>query len=149
MEAGDLDAVLAIAASLKAAPNWPRASYEAAIAPAQSPQRIALVAETGDSQIAGFLVATIIPPESELESIAVSASHQRRGIARALFAELQMRLPQQGCREILLEVRASNRTALAFYAALGFVPTGRRPNYYADPAEDAVLMRRDLDPPEV
>jgi ribosomal-protein-alanine N-acetyltransferase len=42
--------------------------------------------------------------------------------------------------EVLLEVRASNSAALAFYRALGFAIAGRRPLYYADPIEDAVLM---------
>ena len=42
--------------------------------------------------------------------------------------------------EVLLEVRASNQQATAFYRALGFAESGRRLRYYADPVEDAVLM---------
>jgi len=42
--------------------------------------------------------------------------------------------------EVLLEVRSSNSPALAFYIAQGFAITGRRPRYYADPIEDAVLL---------
>jgi ribosomal protein S18 acetylase RimI-like enzyme len=46
--------------------------------------------------------------------------------------------------ELTLEVRASNRAALGFYRAQGFEETGRRPRYYADPEEDAVLMGLNL-----
>jgi len=38
-------------------------------------------------------------------------------------------------------VRASNGAAIGFYRAQGFAETGRRPRYYADPEEDAILLR--------
>ena len=47
-------------------------------------------------------------------------------------------------REVLLEVRESNQAARGFYASLGFLEEGRRRSYYADPVEDAVLMRMQL-----
>lgn len=49
---------------------------------------------------------------------------------------------ERGIRRVLLEVRPSNAQARAFYAALGFHETGRRPRYYGD--EDALLMTLDL-----
>jgi ribosomal protein S18 acetylase RimI-like enzyme len=49
-----------------------------------------------------------------------------------------------GVREFILEVRASNQRALGFYRSLGWSETGRRPRYYADPEEDAVLMSLEL-----
>jgi ribosomal-protein-alanine N-acetyltransferase len=54
----------------------------------------------------------------------------------ALLEELRT---EEVC-QLILEVRASNRAALGFYGALGFKETGRRPRYYIDPEEDAVLM---------
>jgi ribosomal-protein-alanine N-acetyltransferase len=50
-----------------------------------------------------------------------------------------------GVREVLLEVRSSNQRALGFYRSLGWSETGRRPRYYADPEEDAVLMSLKLE----
>jgi ribosomal protein S18 acetylase RimI-like enzyme len=49
-----------------------------------------------------------------------------------------------GANEIRLEVRESNAPALRLYEACGFVVAGRRAGYYADPAEAAVLMRRQI-----
>ena len=67
--------------------------------------------------------------------------YQRRGVARTLFSALQGDLRGHGASEVVLELRAGNRAAQGFYRFLGFAEEGRRPGYYADPVEDAVLMR--------
>ena len=92
----------------------------------------------------GFLVARLLQPQTELEIIAVDPRVQRRGLARKLFDELVYQLGQAGITEVVLEVRESNQPALELYRSLGFVETGRRPRYYIDPVEDAVLMRLEL-----
>jgi ribosomal-protein-alanine N-acetyltransferase len=140
MAEGDLDEAVQIAAGLPTAPHWPRAAYEAAIDPAAPLRRIALVIAAPREPIAGFVVASLLPPQAELESIAVAPAGQRHGLGRQLFAALAAQLRAAGVNEIILEVRGSNVAALAFYRALGFAPTGRRPGYYSDPVEDAVLL---------
>ena len=45
---------------------------------------------------------------------------------------------------MFLEVRAQNSAAQALYRSLGFVQTGLRRNFYATPADDAVLMQKTL-----
>ena len=77
---------------------------------------------------------------AELETIAVAPESQRQGLGKSLFQALAAELKAAGVGELQLEVRASNRPAQSFYRALGFVETGRRKAYYADPIEDAVLM---------
>jgi len=86
-------------------------------------------------------VASLLPAQAELESIAVAAGSQQRGLGRMLFEALAIDLRAAGILEIILEVRASNRPALAFYRSAGFGQTGLRRAYYVDPIEDAVLMR--------
>ena len=139
MEAGDLGAVMGIAAGLETAPQWPRAAYEAAIDEEALPRRVALVAEI-DGLVAGFAIASVIAPEAELETIAVAAGEQRRGIGRALLGALFRELEMRGAGEVTLEVRASNGAAQAFYRAHGFAEFARRAAYYADTGEAAVLM---------
>jgi ribosomal-protein-alanine N-acetyltransferase len=155
MEPEDLDRVMEIAQSLKQAPHWPRSAYLAALARDAAPRRIALVAGEPASGVgspsdrssslgwivAGFAVASLLPPQAELESIAVAFAAQRQGLARRLFAALADELQAAQVTEVLLEVCASNQPALWFYQRLGFAETGRRPRYYRDPVEDAVLMR--------
>jgi ribosomal-protein-alanine N-acetyltransferase len=141
MTAADLGRVMEIVARLKQAPHWPPAAYLAALDPRAAPRRIALVAVDPESgAVTGFAVASLLPPQAELESIAVAAGSQRRGLARRLFAALLLELQPQGVTEVILEVRASNHPALRFYRSLGFAETARRPRYYSDPVEDAILQ---------
>jgi tRNA threonylcarbamoyladenosine biosynthesis protein TsaB len=147
MRAQDVDAVMAIAAKMDHAPKWARQAYVAALDEGDQPRRVALVAEGKEGRLAGFVVASLVPgpggspAEAELESIVTALAHQRRGVARELFAVLKTELRRHGAREVILEVRDGNRSAQAFYRFLGFREDGRRAGYYADPVEDAVLMR--------
>ena len=143
MTAADVDRVLEIAASLREAPHWARAVYEAALDARAHVRRIALVAEE-QGAVAGFAVASVMAPEAELETIAVEARLQRRGIARRLFAELAGELRRAGVRDIVLEVRASNMRAQTLYKGLGFAEAGLRTRYYIDPVEDALVLRLEL-----
>jgi ribosomal-protein-alanine N-acetyltransferase len=147
MGVADLDRVIAIGHSLHDAPDWPRSAYREALAPAAVPTRIALVAIDSDTDLlVGFAVAGLVPPQAEIESIAVAEDRQRRGVGQTLMRALTVELSQAAVVEILLEVRASNQPALAFYRQLDFLETGRRPRYYADPEEDAVLMSMRVGP---
>jgi ribosomal-protein-alanine N-acetyltransferase len=146
MTTADLDSVLAVARSLPYAPQWPRSAYQTAFNPECRPRRIALVAQDlASSAMAGFVVASFIPPDAELETIAVAAELQRRGLARQLFQAMVDELHLARIASLVLEVRASNRPARALYDSLGFTQTGLRPRYYADPVEDAILMKLKLD----
>lgn len=146
MEPRDVDRAMEIAAGLSEAPQWSRAAWERVTAgeiAGEAPRRVALVAERNAS-IVGFAVATMVVGEAELESIAVESSAQRLGIGRGLLRNLIGELKRRGAGEMLLEVRASNQAALHIYRGMGFVETGRRAGYYAQPVEDAVLMRLDM-----
>ena len=95
-----------------------------------------------DGAAAADLGVPRVPPQADVMNVAVSPALRRRGIARALFAELERRLPE--IDELFLEVRASNSGAIALYRTLGFEQVGRRPNYYLDPREDALILRKEL-----
>jgi ribosomal-protein-alanine N-acetyltransferase len=145
MSAADLGRVQEIAASLPQAPHWMAVAYVAAMNPANTPRRIALVAADSDNdKPAGFLVAALLPPEAELETIAVAAEGQRRGVGGLLLRALIDEVRAERVNELILEVRASNQAALNFYRKHGFQESGRRLRYYADPEEDAVLMKMKL-----
>jgi ribosomal-protein-alanine N-acetyltransferase len=141
MARADLDRVIEIAQSLKEAPHWPLAAYQTALDENSEPRRVSLVAEDLETGVVvGFAVACMVAPQAELETIAVAAESQRRGVARRILAALAEELKRLRVREVMLEVRASNQSALALYRSTGFRETGRRPRYYIDPVEDAVLL---------
>ena len=144
MAGADLDRVVAIADSLGTAPQWSRLAYVDAIVIDGTPRRIALIAEI-DALVVGFLVASVVAPQAELESIAVAGEAQGRGLGTALLEALIAELRLAGAGELELEVRESNRAAAAFYARAGFREVGRRRGYYREPVEDAVLLRLALE----
>jgi ribosomal-protein-alanine N-acetyltransferase len=141
MTTADLGPVIAIAENLHYAPHWTEEAYLNVLNPESKPPRIALVAEEMESgAVVGFSVAGVVTPQAELETIAVAASHRRSGVGRQMLAAMIAELGQVHVREVLLEVRPSNQAALGLYQAFGFYEAGRRPRYYVDPLEDALLM---------
>ena len=89
----------------------------------------------------GYLCATALLGEAEILRLAVLPEARRQGVARAL---LHAFWEENRIDATFLEVRASNTAARALYESEGFAETGRRKNYYAHPAEDAVCMRRSV-----
>ena len=143
MAAGDLDRVVAIADSLPTAPHWGRSAYKDAIAAGNEPRRIALVAEHS-GEVIGFAIVRLIHPAAEIETIAIEGRAQGYGFGSSLLFAMLEELKLAGVSEVELEVRVSNGWALRVYGGVGFVEVGRRRGYYADPLEDAVLMRREI-----
>lgn len=140
MRAADIARAMEIAAGLKELALWTPAQWAEAVSSQAAGRRSVLVAETA-GVVVGFAVAGVAGPEAELESIAVESARQRQGVGQRLWTVLVAGLRAAGVKEVFLEVRASNRPALRFYRARGFAETGRRPRYYADPVEDAALLR--------
>ncbi len=133
---GDLLEIAALAAASLREP-WPADSFEREIELAEA--RLSMARE--GSRGVGYLSARRIADEVHILSIAVDPARRRRGVARALLDALLREEQARGARSALLEVRASNLTARAFYESAGFVAVGRRPRYYAN-GEDALLMTR-------
>jgi [ribosomal protein S18]-alanine N-acetyltransferase len=99
-----------------------------------------------DGQIAGFIVARAIGPEWEIENVAVAPGFRRQGIARRLVAAVIAHARQEDAAAIYLEVRESNAAARGLYSSFGFVESTRRPAYYRNPPEAAVVYRLALNP---
>jgi ribosomal protein S18 acetylase RimI-like enzyme len=58
-------------------------------------------------------------------AVAVKPSHRRRGVGAALMARVEEGLRAAGCPKLNLQVRASNRQAVAFYERLGYAVEDR------------------------
>ena len=76
-------------------------------------------------------------------NIAVHPDFRRQGVARALILALIGELKKRGSRCLTLEVRASNDSARTLYESLGFAHVGTRRNYYQNPKEDALILRKE------
>ena len=135
--------------------EWETEAYSSGQIGSDGPQQISVthrclfVAEK-DNSLAGFAVGLLHPGASdriaELESVVVSVNFRRAGIGRALCRAVLDWAHTHGATEAVLEVRAGSAAAIALYASLGFTLTARRPRYYRDPSDDALLMRLPLQP---
>ena len=105
----------------------------------QNQWAIWLVALEGDA-LAGYLGVQYGPDGADIMTIATAPAFRGRGVGRALIAEMAARLKTMGLQWLTLEVRPSNTAALGLYEAMGFQQVGKRPRYYRDPVEDAILM---------
>ena len=101
-----------------------------------------LVALEGE-QVVGYVGSQTVMDETDMMNVAVHPEHRRRGIARALIEALVVALRERESRCLTLEVRASNEPAIALYSDLGFGEVGRRRNYYRNPKEDALILRKE------
>ena len=102
-----------------------------------------LVAVDGRT-LAGYVGSQTVLGETDMMNVAVHPDHRRKGIAEALIAALSDGLRARGNEVLTLEVRVSNTPAIALYDKLGFTQVGRRPNYYRNPKEDALILRKAL-----
>ena len=96
----------------------------------QNGRSVFLAAER-EGEVLGYLSIT---------NVAVFPGCRRQGVADALVTGLLHRAAAIGLATVTLEVRQSNAPAIALYHKHGFVPVGRRKNYYTAPTEDAILM---------
>lgn len=93
-----------------------------------------------DGRLAGVVVAWLLVDEVHIATIATHPDFRRQGIAQALLAHVLKLGAEEGAVSSFLEVRASNVAAQAMYRKFGYEETGRRPRYYKDNGEDAILM---------
>ena len=130
-------AILAIEQRAPHAAHWTAEQYKKLMG-----DGLILVAEEATeeaSQICGFICASAVAGEWEIENVVVGAEFLRRGIANELVRELIQRAAGEAALAILLEVRESNLPARRLYEKNGFREVGRRRVYYRDPVEDAIL----------
>lgn len=102
-----------------------------------------LVAED-NGVIAGYVGSQSVLDGADMMNLAVAPDYRRQGIGEQLVNELVAYLRQKGIIVLLLEVRVSNAPAIALYEKLDFEQVGRRPRYYTNPREDALILRKEL-----
>ena len=96
-----------------------------------------------DEQVVGYVGSQSSIDETDVMNIAVHPDWRRRGIAESLIDYLIKDLKNRGSHALMLEVRVSNDPAIALYEKLGFRQVGLRKNYYRNPKEDALILRKE------
>ena len=119
---------------------WSEASVRSELT---NPLSYWLVAEE-DGKLIGYVGSQSVAPEADVMNLAVAPEWRNKGIGRALMTALIAQLHSRGITALFLEVRVGNTPAQNLYRSLGFVEAGRRPKYYVNPTEDALILRKEL-----
>ena len=93
-----------------------------------------------EGRVLGYVGMMYVLDEGYISNVAVDPEARRQGIGRDLIKELMDRAAALDLAFVTLEVRCSNAAAIALYEKQGFLPVGKRKNYYDFPREDAILM---------
>ena len=137
----DLEAIEAIEVACFSLP-WTR---EQLLSQLPDEQHEFLTAKDDTGAVLGYVGMMTVLDEGYISNVAVRPDCRRRGIADALIREMLDAADRRELAFVTLEVRSGNEAAIALYAKQGFLPVGRRKNYYEFPREDAILMTKFLD----
>jgi len=141
MTAADIDAVIAIEGAIYPYP-WTRGNFSDALA---AGYHCWMVVCGGES--VGYVVVLVAAGEAHLLNLSVAGPWQRRGLGRELLNFVLKLARDTSAGRILLEVRPSNRAAIALYSSAGFAEIALRRGYYpaGSGREDAIVLQLDLD----
>ena len=101
-----------------------------------------IVALEGDT-VLGYVGSQTVMDETDMMNIAVHPEYRRQKIAVGLIVGLIGALQKRGSRCLTLEVRESNEPAKKLYESMGFEQIGLRKNYYRNPRENAIILRKE------
>lgn len=97
-----------------------------------------------EGKVVGYIGATLLFEEAEINLVAVSESYRRNGYARKMLEKLISECEKRFAEKVFLEVRRSNLPAQSLYESLGFTYIAVREKYYSDTGEDALIMLKRL-----
>lgn len=116
---------------------WPERSFRFELT--ANPASRCWVADL-EGKIVGMIVVWLIVDEAHVATLAIHPDLRRRGIGTKLLSHALRQMIDEGARSSFLEVRESNFSAQEMYRKFGYEASGRRPRYYKDNDEDAILM---------
>ena len=95
-----------------------------------------------NGKVLGYIGISCIIDEGYIFNIAVFPEHRNKGVATALLDRVFSLAKDENLAFVSLEVRVSNTNAINLYKKTGFKEEGRRPNFYDNPKEDALIMTK-------
>lgn len=101
-----------------------------------------VICAVNDGVVCGFCIAHLVGDDAEVYQIAVDEPYRRRGIGELMLSYAMTQMEDMGALALYLEVRVSNKPAIALYESFGFERVGIRKKYYTAPTEDAMIMKR-------
>ncbi|MDX1508650.1 MAG: ribosomal protein S18-alanine N-acetyltransferase [Woeseiaceae bacterium] len=99
-----------------------------------------------EERVAGYAILSIAAGEAHILNLCVDPAHRAHGYGESLLDEILGRARAADVKEIFLEVRPSNETAIKLYKKKGFHQVANRPSYYQarQGREDAAVLAKKL-----
>jgi [ribosomal protein S18]-alanine N-acetyltransferase len=141
MDETHIDSLLSIETSSFRNP-WGKLSFLDEISNQYSLTYVITTPHENGNQVVAYLCLRQIIDELHILKIAVKQTYRRKGIAYVFLSDCLNAISKKKIRTVFLEVRPSNAAGLNLYRKLGFHVIGKRPKYYADTGEDAIIMRK-------
>ena len=124
---------------------WNRVYFSGELAGKQSCNFTLKTVEHEDGQkVIGYIISRLVNEELHILRMAVKPNWRGHGLAARLLARAFGKAAQSGARSAYLEVRPSNESAIALYHRQGFRLMGKKPGYYTDTREDALVLIKNL-----
>ncbi|WP_092085305.1 ribosomal protein S18-alanine N-acetyltransferase [Dolosicoccus paucivorans] len=92
----------------------------------------------------GFVSLHTVLDEASINQVYIDSEFRQQGLGSELVSFVLDQLAARGFKHLFLEVRSKNTAARQLYNKLNFQELTIRPNYYQNPADDAVIMQRIL-----
>jgi ribosomal-protein-alanine N-acetyltransferase len=141
-----IDAIIDIENKCFAMP-WSRRSMEGELERANNGLAYYFVGLV-DGKVAGYGGMWHVVTEGHITNIAIDEDYRRMGVGDAIVSEMMRVADELNMLGVTLEVRVSNKAAIALYKKHGFGMEGIRKEYYEDNREDAYIMWNYLIPVE-
>lgn len=138
MKEEDVEAVAALEAENFSRP-W---SFDAFCKTLSDENYIVIIAKDTDTLL-GYCVLLCTGEEADITNVCTATAARGKGVATTMLTALLKAGESRGVTEYFLEVREGNEPARNLYTKLGFAEIGLRKNYYEEPKEHAVLMKKE------
>lgn len=122
--------------------DFRKAMADGALTSVTVAKRAATDAGEPDPRVVGYIVFRVVVDEMEILDLAVAPDARRKGLGRRLVNTALEGSARRDVRAVYLEVRESNAAARSLYGGMGFIEHSRRPGYYDNPREAAIVLKR-------
>ncbi|MTI71977.1 MAG: ribosomal-protein-alanine N-acetyltransferase [Firmicutes bacterium] len=136
----DIDSVLEIE-KLSFSTPWSKKSFKMEI---NGNKLSRYIVATNNEKVVGYAGVWLIVDEGHITNIAVHPNKRKKGIGNILLEALIDICKKKDMDRMTLEVREKNFIAHELYKKYGFKDCGKRPGYYADTKEDAIIMWKEI-----
>lgn len=97
-----------------------------------------------DEKVLGYIISYTVLDEAEILRAAVKSGYRNIAIGEALLGFAENKMKEKGANSVILECRESNAGALALYKKCGFLELGKRRDFYENPRENAIIMKKEI-----